>query len=213
MSRPLIVSPGIKDFVVPGTIRPVAPPPPPPPPDPVEIARAAAAQARQQAIAETEARLRAEFARERQQDQQRWAAFEQRLQELLRSMEKQISEQLIGVSIGVAEVILRHALPDQAMLGEVIRETLAPISDLQGVKVRMNPLDAARIIARRNETADVPSMYDRIEIVADPSLRAGDVMMESRNGYFDARIKERLALLEERLRQRYRKQHAESAGH
>jgi flagellar biosynthesis/type III secretory pathway protein FliH len=210
MSRPIVMSRGIKDFVVPGTSQPAATPPPP---DPAEIARKAADQARQQAIAETEARLRAEFARERQQDQKRWAVFEQRLEELLKSMEKQIAEQLISVSIGVAETILRHAMPDQAMLGEVIRETLAPISDLQGVKVRMNPLDAAKIIARRNETADVPSMYDRIEIVADPSLATGDVMMESRNGYFDARIKERLALLEERLRQRYRNQHADHAGH
>ncbi|OGV47502.1 MAG: hypothetical protein A2X46_14375 [Lentisphaerae bacterium GWF2_57_35] len=197
----------MKDFVLTGTIRP-----PPPPPDPAEAIRKAAEQARREAVAETEARLRAEFAGERQQEQKRWALFEKRLDDLLKSMEKQIADQLIGVSIGVAATILRNEMPNKTMIEEVIRETLAPISDLQGVKVRLNPVDAARLIASRNGSADAPSMYDRLEIVADPSLTPGDVMMESRNGYFDARIKERLTLLEERLRLRYRNQHADPTG-
>ena len=34
-------------------------------------------------------------------------------------------------------------------------------------------------------------------------------MIESRNGYFDARIDERMKLLEETLRERYRNSHAD----
>ena len=211
MSRPIIMQAGLKGLVPSGTLRPSGGSEPAA--DPAEILRQETAKARRAAIEETEARLRAEFARERAQDQKWRAAFDQRFEELLRSMEKQIADQLINMSIRVAEVILRQKMPDRAMLDGVIRETLAPISDLQGVRVRMHPADAARMIASRGEDPDAPGVCDRVEIVADPSLAAGDVMIESRNGYFDARIHERMTLLEERLKQRYRNQHAGDTGH
>ncbi len=209
MSRPIIMTPGVKDFVPAGTACRMAAPQGP---DPAEVLRLAVERARREAAAETEARLRAEFAKAQEQEQRRWAALEQRLQELLRSMEKQIAEQLIRTSVKVAETLLRRPLPDAAMVEEIIRETLSPISDLQGVKVRLHPVDAARVIAQRNRS-DVPAVYDRIEIVADPSLAAGDVMMESRNGYFDARLAERLSMLEEKLMQRHRSRDAGTVGH
>ena len=211
MSRPIVMRPGLKDLVPSGTLR--AANGAAPAVDAAELIRQETAKARREAIAETEARLRAEFAREREQGQKWRAAFDQRFEELMRSMEQQIAGQLIGMSIRIAEVILRRHLPDRAMLEEVIRETLAPISDLQGVKVRMNPADAARMTASRSEEPDAPAVYDRIEIVADPSLAEGDVMMESRNGYFDSRLTERLKMLEEKLMQRHRSRDAGSAGH
>jgi flagellar biosynthesis/type III secretory pathway protein FliH len=43
--------------------------------------------------------------------------------------------------------------------------------------------------------------------VADETLNAGDITIESRNGYFDARIEQRLRLLEERMKERYQHDH------
>ena len=40
------------------------------------------------------------------------------------------------------------------------------------------------------------------------SLSIGDLLIESRNGLFDARLSQRLSLLEERLRERRRSHHA-----
>lgn len=174
--------------------------------DPAEVERLVA-KARREAAVETEARLRGDLSRLQQQDRRLWENFEERFQEFMQSVEREIAEQLIRVSVRLAGVILRRELPDQAMLEGVIRETLSPISDLQGAKVRMNPEDARRFKALR-EQGGVKSVPEQLEVVADSALEPGDLVLESRNGYFDARLEQRLKLLEEKLKERYRSAHA-----
>lgn len=129
-------------------------------------------------------------------ESERWSAFEAAWDKTVRLLQADIQEQLIGMSMAVAERILQTHLPNAEMLRRVIEETLAPISDLQGLRVRMSPTDIKAIQQVKNGMAT--SQY--IEWVADPSLSPGDVITESRNGIFDGRIKERLAVLTEALR-------------
>lgn len=167
------------------------------------------AAARQQAIAETEARLRAEWQAEKTAIESRWSKIESELETFFKTLQEEISQQLISMSVKLAEIVVRHNLPDKEMLEEVIRTALEPISDLQGVRVRLHPREAEALQAQR-DASDVPNVSDRIEIVSDSTLDPGDAMIESRNGYFDARIDQRMRLLEENLKKRYRKAHADN---
>jgi len=163
---------------------------------------------RREAVAEARAGLRTELEAERRKQAERCRVCGRQFDGFLDGMKKEIAEQVIHLSVRLAEMILRHELPDRDMLFGILRETLEPISDLQGAKVRMSPAEA-EMVRNQRETSSVPmAISDRVEIVADPSLTAGDLIIESRNGLFDARLNQRLALLEERLKARQKSTHA-----
>ena len=132
-----------------------------------------------------------------------WAALEASFNIFKKQVETQIARQLIDMSVRLAEIILRRELPDKSMVKDVITEVLAPVSDLQGAKVRVNPGDLEILMNSRPEGGR-SDMISRLEFVADDSLQPGDVLIESKNGYFDARISERLKLLQEKLMERTR---------
>jgi flagellar biosynthesis/type III secretory pathway protein FliH len=121
---------------------------------------------------------------------------------LCQAMKREIGEELLELSLRLAEVVLQHTLPDRAMMEQVIRETLEPISDLQGAKLRLSPQDVELF---GEEQGALPVMFsDKVELVPDAALSPGDLLVESRNGYFNARLEERMVLLRERLSKRYR---------
>lgn len=163
----------------------------PPPPQESEAARIqkAAEKLAQEMIAKKIQSLQAE-------QRKRWAAFESAWEKTVRGLQADIQHQLIEMSMAVAERILHTQLPNVDMLRSVLEDTLAPISNLQGIRVRLSPSDLQAI--EQGDTTPTHSQY--IEWIADPSLSPGDVITESRNGIFDGRIKERLAVLAEALR-------------
>lgn len=114
----------------------------------------------------------------------------------IESLKQEIQTQVIDMSIQIAEIILQHALPDGAMIKNILEETLAPLSDLQGLRVRMNPGDLANHNIKEALTAQHP---DAVIWTPDPTLGPGDVIVESRNGIFDGRLKERLSMLKEAI--------------
>lgn len=134
--------------------------------------------------------------------------FDQLLQEtslrfngLVDGLRQEIQAQVVEFSLQLAEVVVRHELPDRDMLREVIVKTLEPISDLHGARVRVSSNDWA-LFDGAMPGGDELGMCNAVEFVEDPSLSSGDVLVESRNGIFDARLKERLKLLKETLNER-----------
>ena len=158
-------------------------------------------QVRRQTMAEAEKKFAVELGAIRNQQRQRWEAMDREIGGFLDSFEKRVIDQLLDLSIRIAEVLVRRSLPDRELVRDVIRQTLSPITDLQGVRVRLHRSDADSLIATRG-TASPAGVEDKVEIVADSTLSPGDVMIESRNGYFDARIGERIKLVDEKLRER-----------
>ena len=161
------------------------------------------ARMRSELEAAATARTRESVAAERARWQGLWRNVEDALTAFVRDVESKVSSQLIELSLKVAETIIRRQLPDRDMLRDVIREVLDPLSDVQGVRVHLSPADAEALLEARGGGGP-QSIADHVDVVADSSLRDGDVLIESRNGYFDARIEERLGLLGERLIDRYR---------
>lgn len=134
--------------------------------------------------------------------------FEQLLQEcsmrfdgLVESLRHEIQAQVVDLSLQLAEVVVRHELPDRDMLRELIVKTLEPISDLQGARVRVSSADW-QLFDGTLLDGEERGLCDTVEFVEDPQLSSGDVLVESRNGIFDARLKERLKLLKETLHER-----------
>ena len=138
-------------------------------------------------------------------------AVQQRYEELFSScftqfadrfelMREEIRDQVVDFSIRLAEVIVRHHLPDQDMLSELVTKTLEPVSDLQGARVRLCPEDLGRIGDRI--LSGLKGGQHIVEVIEDPQLKTGDVIVESRNGILDARLDERLELLKETLYER-----------
>lgn len=128
-------------------------------------------------------------------EQERWKAVEQKWGKTILALQADIQKQLIDMSIRIAEIILQHQLPDKGMLREMIEETLAPVSDLQGMRIRLSAED----IAYAQEGNLSGAGKGPIEWVCDGTLKPGDVVVESKNGIFDGRLRERLDVLREAL--------------
>ena len=165
--------------------------------------RRKAEKLRQQAFEAAAKECDVKIVEERERNKKLWATLDESFNIFMKQVEAQISKQLIEMSVRLAEIIVRRELPDRAMVKDIITEVLAPVSDLQGAKVRVNPGDLELLMSARPEGGR-QDFTTRLEFVADDSLQPGDVFIESKNGYFDARISERLKLLQEKLMERTR---------
>ncbi len=120
---------------------------------------------------------------------------------LCQTLEADIRTQLIELALHISEVILQRELPDADMLRRVLREALEPISDFQGVRVRLAPEDA-KLLRGQAAGSDIPNRPNArgMEWVEDSNLATGDVLVESRNGIFDGRLRQRLDNLTEAMK-------------
>lgn len=164
---------------------------------------------RRDAVSECEKRFDAELSSVNARQGRLLSAIEESIGKFQTGIEQAINEQLIETAVRIAEIIIRSRLPDRDMIRDVIRETLEPLTDLQGVRIRMNPGDAKEVIALR-ESGETRNISDSVEIVGDTSLSCGDVLIESRNGYFNAQIADRLEVLKQRLKEHYRNAHSDN---
>ena len=126
-----------------------------------------------------------------------WENLNAEMDRTLKGLAEDIKRQLIEMSIRTAEIILCHELPDADMLRSVLADVLTPISDLQGVRVRVAPGTLETLMGG----PDAPPPHPGIDCVEDPNLKPGDVLVESRNGIFDGRLRARLDQLADALAQ------------
>ena len=162
------------------------------------------------AQAEARERARREVEQLRMKQQGRCRQCEGQIDVCIRKMKDELESRVVEMGLKLAEIVLRHQLPDRVMLESLIRETLQPLSDLRGIRVRVSPAEAGAKAApgAAGSNWPCPDLSDQVEFMADPALSAGDLVIESRNGIFDARLNERLSLLSEKLEDRLRHSHA-----
>ncbi len=154
---------------------------------------------------ELRAELEAEYEQRLEGERQR---FDQALNQCttnfdccIGSLRKEIQVNVVDLSIRLAEVIVRHELPDRDMLHNLIVKTLEPVSDLKGALVRISSSDW-QLFGEQISNGDHLGVGSSVQFAEDPNLSVGDVIVESRNGIFDARLNERLKLLKETLHER-----------
>jgi len=144
-----------------------------------------------------EQRMRQQLETMRLAQQKLWTQFHAELGQTLQGLAADIKHQLIEMTIRTTEILLCHKLPDADMVRSILVEVLSPISDLQGVRVRVAPGTLNMLTGG----ADTPRTHPGVECVEDPELKPGDVVVESRNGIFDGRLSLRLSQLAEALAQ------------
>jgi hypothetical protein len=118
-------------------------------------------------------------------------------------IERQAGEQVVELAVRCADVLLRDALPHADMIRNIVRDVVPAALSLSSIRIHLSPADAA--ILRGDEELSGSSY----ELVSDPSLGVGDVMVRTANGTFDARVDERLKLLREELNERRMSLYAE----
>ncbi len=202
MSRTISLTPNVRGFAADGTVSIVTAP------DPEGLRRRELQTERRKAANEAasaaEKRYSEQLAELRAAQQKRCELCGQRFDGFLGGMKKEMGQRVIELAIELTETIVRHRLPDVDMIRKILVQTLEPIADLQGAKVRLAAADAQAVEAE-NGLESLPTMIsDAVEIVPDTTLNQGDIVIESRNGWFDAHLDKRLEMLKERLLERYR---------
>ncbi len=118
-------------------------------------------------------------------------------------IEHQASEQVVELAVRCTEVLLRDAVPHADMIRSIVKAVIPSALSLSNIRIHLSPGDAA--ILRRDDGL-ASSSY---ELLSDPSLEPGDVMVQTANGSFDARVSERVQLLREELNEQRMGLHAE----
>lgn len=208
MSNTLCLDPNILGFVPASEAEPAAP-------------TALDTQALEQEIragleAEYAQRLEREVAARLQGERQRFddalRSCAEGFDRCIATLRHEIQANLVDLSLQLAEVIVRHQLPDRDMLRNLMVKTLEPVSDLQGATVRISSRDW-QLFGQEICEGDHLGVGSTVQFAEDPNLTEGDVIVESRNGIFDARLDERLKMLKESLHERSGRKPAEPAGH
>jgi len=149
---------------------------------------------------------RRETATLRQEQERRWAQTVQTLSTWQDNVERSLTAQTLDLALRMAEVVVRHSLPDSAMIRSVLQGVFERITDAKGVSLRVHP-DEAAALNEALKQPDLAAMAGRVTAVTDPSLAPGDVMVENGFGCFDARLEQRFDLLRQQLSEHYRKTH------
>ncbi|MBN2164450.1 MAG: hypothetical protein JXR25_04735 [Pontiellaceae bacterium] len=198
MSRSLFIGANVLAFV-PASEReeePVAAPV-----DTAAIEREVRAELESEYTARLEREVAARTAEERAWFEQSLRKYMAGFDECITSLRRDIQLNVVDLSLRLAEVIVRHELPDRDMLHNLIVKSLEPVSDLQGACVRISSHDWA-LFGAEISSGDHLGVGSTVQFAEDPNLSAGDVIIESRNGIFDARLEERIKLLKESLNDR-----------
>ncbi|MEI6808166.1 MAG: FliH/SctL family protein [bacterium] len=148
---------------------------------------------------------------ERRKLKDRCGTCGRQLEGCIQELKREIEQQVLEMGLKLAEIVLRHKLPYREMLASLIRDTLGPVSDLQGVRVRVSLAEAESL--RTSGSCGLPHtvVSEQVVVVADAALSDGDLIIESRNGIFDGRLNERLSLLKDKLSERMKQTDADPA--
>lgn len=99
----------------------------------------------------------------------------------------------LEVGFQVARKILEQAVTaDVSALLALVKSALRRIGEARSLRVRVNPVDLPGLQVAIHEGGHHELTLARLELVEDPSLSRGDVMVEGEMGAVDGRLETRL---------------------
>lgn len=185
--------PDFFESATPDRKEPAAPPPPPPGPTVAEL-EAIEAQARdagyQAGLDQGRQAAAEELAEQRRQLEKVFSALARPLD----SLDQQVETELAELALHIArQVVYRSIELNPEHITETVKTALAslPLAS-RHIKVRLQPDDAALL------NADPDAADDRgWQVIADPALQRGDVLVDAEMSHLDARVETRLSRLAE----------------
>lgn len=175
----------------------------------IEAAREEAAriiaEARKRAAEEIERRCAEAVAAVEAEQRQ---AFAQAASELLAAIEEQwkffreeMASQVSTIALEVAEKIVHRKLAEDAdIVVSMAREALSKLTDAGRVRLVVSSDDADRLAEHKAVLLTALPPGTEIEVVADPSLGRGDIVVQSQGGEIDARLGTQLDAMRRTLR-------------
>ena len=107
-----------------------------------------------------------------------------RIQELERSLTVDVLEQIIGLGLELTETLLQHELAGSKDPGaDAIARTLTLLPRQEPISFRLNPGDLEQLGEIDNFLADRTH-----QLIGDPTLASGDVVVDYASGSIDGRL-------------------------
>lgn len=110
----------------------------------------------------------------------------------LKQLEEQFHQAVCTMAFALAEVIVKREVRQATIVAEVVTDALELLSPGEQPTLRVHPEDA-RMLAAGAATGGLASM----QIVADPALQPGDVLLTCREGFIDGTVRSRTAELQQ----------------
>jgi len=154
------------------------------------------AQARQAGFREGQAAARQQYEAELNQALARVAEAIGRLQQERQKVHREAERDLVRLAVAIARKILRREIlvdPD-AIVG-IAKAALEKVELRELVRVRVHPADVAALEGWLRRVG-VP---ERVELLGDPSLERGAVLVETTRGELDASVETQLQEIERGL--------------
>lgn len=161
-------------------------------------------------VADGEARMRGEAEALRQRlagAEAELAAARQQVTELRDALEKGLAEawqvvvsSLADVAIAVARRVLRRELsmsPEDVV--SMVTGLLGEIRPAGSIKILANPGDAVFLEGGMEDLEAALDMHQRLEVIPDPRIEPGGVVIESPEGIWDAGVNTQLGCLKEAI--------------
>lgn len=139
--------------------------------------------------------------------QEQTARFEQATQALIEQFRRDadvaledLSAQVAELAAGItAKIIHRHIAADDRIVLDVVSEALGRLSDINRLRVAINPADKPMLTEHQQELLAQVSGLDGLEIVTDADIERGGCLLDSDQGEVDARLSSQLELIWKRV--------------
>ena len=113
--------------------------------------------------------------------------------------EQHITEQercIPGVIMAAVKKVIGE-IPPEEITAKVIAQTMNHQIFKKKVSIRVSDADVAQVKEQQDQLADDHKLVDEVDVVADPSLKAGEFILQGTGGSIESSVSEQLKNLEE----------------
>lgn len=98
-----------------------------------------------------------------------------------------LTEKILGTTVELKPEIIKH----------IVRKTLEEVKDSEKIHLRINPVHLPYISVYNDHFND--NLTDKLQVIEDPSIKPGDCLIVTENGFVESRMDEQMVLLKQAL--------------
>lgn len=124
------------------------------------------------------------------------------LHSLREKVMRESEDELVRLIMMVArKVILREVAQDKGILSDVVKASIAGISERDEIIIHLNPDDYSNVIAKREDYFRKENFSDKLQFRADPAVQLGSCRVDTEMGTIDASFDSQLDEIFRRLQE------------
>ncbi len=131
-----------------------------------------------------------------------FAELRQKIEGEVQKFIDSLTPQVVNLSLKIAsKVISGYVEIDKELVTRLIREVLTEISEIENIKVEVNPVDL-EIAKKFLDEVLRENSYLKVELEPNPQVSKGGCVVETPTKYIDNQIDMRLNILEEEIKRK-----------